>query len=278
MVIPSKKVNESLRDTATVLSSMTSAIIARVGSHSDIDELARYSTVPIVNALSDTAHPLQTIADLLTMHEEMMERSSSIDKSEDPFSKAGNNSLDLSGLKVAWVGDANNVLFDLAIAAAKLGVIISVAAPKGYGLPTKVIKSIQVAAASAGQNSHKLLEFTSPADAIQDANFILTDTWVSMGQEEEKAKRLKAFAGYQISNELIKKGTPKNDWRFMHCLPRHAEEVDDEIFYGPHSLVFREAENRLYAAMGKPFKPIFDHLTDPNVAALEAFVMRERVS
>ena len=253
-----KKVNESLRDTATVLSSMTSAIFARVGSHSDIDELARYSTVPVINALSDTAHPLQTIADLLTMHEETMNRSSNEDKFGNSHSKAGKDDLNLSGLNVAWVGDANNVLFDLAIAAAKLGAVMSVAAPKGYGLPPGIKTAIQGAATSAGQTTHKLSESESPADAIQDANFILTDTWVSMGQEEEKSKRLKAFAGYQINNNLINKGMPKSNWRFMHCLPRHAEEVDDEVFYGPHSLVFQEAENRLYAAMGKPTMTICD--------------------
>ena len=97
-----------------------------------------------------------------------------------------------------------------------------------------------------------------------------------MGQEEEKAKRLKAFAGYQITDTMIKKGRPKKDWRFMHCLPRHAEEVDDEVFYGPHSLVFREAENRLYAAMGKPILPFCGHLTDPELAALQGFVIRDR--
>ena len=230
---------------------MTSAIFARVGPHSEVDELSKYSTVPIINSLSDTAHPLQAIADLLTIHEEIIERLSREEQLEKSLSREGKGDLHLSGLKLAWVGDANNVLYDLAIAAAKLGLVISVATPKDYGLPSNIKALIESVAKSAGHTTHELLEFTSPAEAIHGADFIFTDTWVSMGQEREKNKRLKAFSGFQINNKLINTSKPKDNWRFMHCLPRHIEEVDNEVFYGPHSLVFREAENRLYAAMGK---------------------------
>jgi ornithine carbamoyltransferase len=229
-------VNESLHDTSVVISSMTAAIVARVGPHSDVAELAKYSSVPVINALSDLYHPLQIIADLLTIAEVNLSSSSS--------------SLGLEGLKIAWVGDANNVLYDLAIGATKLGVDMSVATPKGYEIPQKMRSVIQQAAETS-PNPGRLFETTVPEEAIKDADILVTDTWVSMGQEEETAKRLKAFEGFQITSELAKRGGAKENWAFMHCLPRHPEEVSDEVFYGPRSVVFREAENRLWAAICK---------------------------
>jgi ornithine carbamoyltransferase len=227
-------VNESLYDTSLVISSMTSCIVARVGPHSDVADLAKYSAVPVINALSDLYHPLQTIADVLTIHEAF------------PNSSAR---LGVEGMKIAWVGDANNVLFDLAIAAIKLGVHISVAAPNGYTIPP-TMREIILSAGKGVSSPGTLSETTVPEEAIKDADILVTDTWVSMGQEEETAKRLKAFNGYQITNELAKRGGAKPDWKFMHCLPRHPEEVADEVFYSPRSLVFTEAENRLWAAIG----------------------------
>lgn len=253
---------------------MTSAIFARVGLHSEVEELSKYSTVPIINALSDSAHPLQAITDLLTIHEEAVQKLSREGQLEKSLARAEKGDLHLPGLKLAWVGDANNVLYDLAIAAAKLGLVISVAAPKGYGLPSNIKAAIRDAATGAGHTNHELLEFSSPADAICGADFIFTDTWVSMGQEEEKNKRLKAFSGYQINNNLINMSKPKDSWRFMHCLPRHTEEVDDEVFYGPHSLVFREAENRLYAAMGELYLTMSNHETNLCIAVLNYFVVQ----
>ena len=235
-------VNESLRDTAVVLSSMMSCIVARVGPHSDITGLAEYSSVPVINALSDLYHPLQTIADFLTVSE--------------AFPSSRGSGLGLEGLKIAWVGDANNVLFDLAIGAAKLGVNVAVATPEGYSIPADMHKVIKAAAASAPQGGI-LTETTVPEEAVKDADILVTDTWVSMGQEEETAKRLKAFSGYQITSDMAKRGGAKEGWKFMHCLPRHKEEVADEVFYGPRSLVFQEAENRLWAA----------------ISAIEAFVV-----
>ncbi|KAK3905908.1 mitochondrial ornithine carbamoyltransferase [Staphylotrichum tortipilum] len=241
-------VNESLYDTSVVISSMTSCMVARVGAHKEVADLAEHSSVPVINALSGDFHPLQTIADFQTISESFPSRAASSSES----------SLGLEGLRVAWVGDSNNVLFDLAIGCIKMGVDIAVASPEGYGIPDAMRTVIQ-AAASGVANPGKLSETTVPEEAVKDADILVTDTWVSMGQEAEGQKRLKAFAGYQITNELAKRGGAKPDWKFMHCLPRHPEEVDDEVFYGPRSLVFPEAENRLWAA----------------VSALEAFVVNK---
>ncbi|KAF7549312.1 hypothetical protein G7Z17_g6460 [Cylindrodendrum hubeiense] len=229
-------VNESLYDTSVVISSMTSCMVARVGPHSDVTTLAKHSSVPVINALSDDFHPLQTIADFLTLHETF------------PSSSAIGASLGLNGLKVAWVGDANNVLFDLAIGCIKMGVDIAVAAPKGYEIPA-AMKQLILSTAKGVESPGKLTETTVPEEAVKDANVLVTDTWVSMGQETEAQKRLKDFAGFQITNDLAKRGGAKEDWKFMHCLPRHPEEVADEVFYSPRSLVFPEAENRLWAAL-----------------------------
>ncbi|UNI20089.1 Ornithine carbamoyltransferase [Purpureocillium takamizusanense] len=239
-------VNESLYDTSVVISSMTSCMVARVGPHSDVTTLAQHSSVPVINALSDDFHPLQTIADFLTIHEAF------------PSSKGSDSGLGLNGLKAAWVGDSNNVLFDLAIGCVKMGVDISVASPKGYGIPDSM-KQLILSAAKGVSSPGKLLETTVPEEAIKDADVLVTDTWISMGQESEKKKRLDAFAGYQITNDLAKRGGAKEGWKFMHCLPRHPEEVADEVFYSPRSLVFPEAENRLWAA----------------VSALEGFVVNK---
>ncbi|PQE10210.1 ornithine carbamoyltransferase protein [Rutstroemia sp. NJR-2017a WRK4] len=244
-------VNESLYDTSVVISSMTAGIVARVGPHSDVAGLAKWSTVPVINALSDEYHPLQTIADYLTIHEAFPSQPSRSASQITP-------SLGLEGLKIAWVGDSNNVLFDLAIGALKLGVNISVASPEGYKIPAEMLEIIK-SAATTTSTPGSITEVQTPEEAIKDADVLVTDTWVSMGQEEETAKRLKAFAGYQITEELVKRGGVREGWKFMHCLPRHKEEVDDAVFYGPRSLVFTEAENRLYAA----------------IAALEGFVVKK---
>ncbi|EJP69146.1 ornithine carbamoyltransferase [Beauveria bassiana ARSEF 2860] len=240
-------VNESLYDTSKVISSMTSCMVARVGPHSDVAGLAKDSSVPVINALSDDFHPLQTIADFLTMHETFASSSAT-----------SGGSLGLEGLKVAWVGDSNNVLFDLAIGCVKMGVDIAVASPKGYSIPD-TMRALINAAAQGVASPGKLTETTVPEEAIRDADVLVTDTWISMGQESEKQKRLDAFAGYQITNDLAKRGGAKEGWKFMHCLPRHPEEVADEVFYSPRSLVFPEAENRLWAA----------------IAALEGFVVNK---
>ena len=242
-------------------------MVARVGPHSDVAGLAEHSSVPVINALSDDYHPLQTIADFLTLYETL-----------GIASKSGTGpGLGLEGLKVAWVGDSNNVLFDLATACVKLGVDISVASPTGYGIPDgmrNVILAAGEEVSSGPYRAGKLSETTIPEEAIKDADVLVTDTWVSMGQESEQKKRLEAFEGYQITNDLAKRGGAKEDWKFMHCLPRHPEEVADEVFYSDRSLVFPEAENRLWAAVGKSALSFTRTLLTP-AAALQGFVVNK---
>ncbi|MCJ1279712.1 ornithine carbamoyltransferase [Puttea exsequens] len=233
-------VNESLYDTTIVVSSMASAWFARVGPHSDVADIARNATVPVINALSDAFHPLQTIADFLTIYEAF--------GSSRTKKRSATPGLGLEGLKIAWVGDANNVLYDLAIGAGKLGVDLAVATPKGYEIPTNMRELIQKSAADARLQG-RLMETNVPEEAVKDAEIIVTDTWISMGQESEKEKKIKAFSGFQVTAALAERGGAKPGWKFMHCLPRHPEEVDDAVFYSPRSLVFTEAENRLWAAI-----------------------------
>lgn len=239
-------VNESLYDTGVVISSMVSCIVARVSKHSDVADLAKHSSVPVINALCDSYHPLQIIADFQTIYESFTPK------------PHGASSLGLEGLKIGWVGDANNVLFDLAIGATKMGVDVAVATPKGYEIPSNILKVIQ-AAGEGVPSAGKLIQTNVPEEAVKDADILVTDTWVSMGQEEESIKRMKAFEGFQITNDLAKRGGAKEGWKFMHCLPRHPEEVSDEVFYSERSLVFPEAENRLWAA----------------ISALEGFVVNK---
>ena len=232
-------VNESLYDTAVVISSMVSAIVARVAAHSDVADMAKHSTVPVFNALSDDFHPFQAITDHLTLYEAF--------DSGRTGSRSIIPALGLEGLKIAWVGDANNVLFDLAIAAGKLGVDVAVAAPKGYGIPENM-RDFILQSGSDAKTQGSLTETQVPEEAVKDADVIVTDTWISMGQEAEKQKRLAAFEGFQVTSDLAQRGGAKSGWKFMHCLPRHQEEVADEVFYNPgRSLVFPEAENRLWA-------------------------------
>ncbi|KAL9098656.1 MAG: hypothetical protein Q9163_005726 [Psora crenata] len=244
-------VNESLYDTSVVISSMVSAIVARVAAHADIADMAKYSTVPVLNALSDDFHPFQAVTDHLTIFE-AFESSRSPKRSATP-------SLGLEGLKVAWVGDANNVLFDMAIAAGKLGVDMAVATPQGYGIPSSVRELIRQSGSDASTQG-SLSETEIPEEAVKDADVIVTDTWISMGQEAEKQKRLTDFEGFRVTSKLAQRGGAKQGWKFMHCLPRHQEEVANEVFYNPaRSLVFPEAENRLWAM----------------IAILEAFVVNK---
>ena len=243
-------VNESLYDTSVVISSMVSCIVARVGPHSDVAGLAKDSSVPVINALCDSFHPLQAIADFLTIHESF--------PSKVTPTRSAVPSLGLEGLKIAWVGDANNVLFDMAIAATKLGIDIAVATPRGYEIPEKMMNIIKEARTGV-QSPGNITQTNVPEEAVKNADILLTDTWISMGQEEEKVKRMKAFEGFQITSDLAMRGGANEGWRFMHCLPRHPEEVSDEVFYSQRSLVFPEAENRLWAA----------------ISALEGFVVNK---
>jgi ornithine carbamoyltransferase len=218
-------VNESMRDTSSVLSRFNDVILARVFGHADVVELAKYSRVPVINALSDMHHPLQTLADLMTLQEH--------------FGKEN-----LAGKTVAWVGDGNNVLHDLALGSAILGMNVNVATPVGYEMNDKILTKTK---ALAAQHGGKVKTTTVAAEAVKGAHVVVTDTWVSMGQEAEYAKRVKEFSGYQVDNKLMGHADPTAV--FLHCLPRHPEEVADEVFYSEKSLVFPEAENRMWTVM-----------------------------
>ena len=219
-------VNESMRDTAEVLSGFNSLILARVFGHSDILELAKHAKVPIINALSDLHHPLQTLADLQALEQRW---------------GAGN----LRGKTFSWVGDGNNVLHDLMLGCAKLGMNVRVATPKGYEADERIVG---ITRKLAEENDTSDVFLTNVADeAVTGSDVVATDTWVSMGQEEEYKKRIEEFAGYEVNSDLMAKA---NDGAvFLHCLPRHPEEVTDEVFYSDQSLVFPEAENRMWTVM-----------------------------
>ncbi|KAG7192131.1 ornithine carbamoyltransferase [Scheffersomyces spartinae] len=218
-------VNESMYDTTKVISSMTSCIFARVDSHSQIQELCQHSSVPIINSLCDLYHPLQAITDILSIKE--------------TFGRT-------KGLKLAWIGDANNVINDLSIASLRSGMSVSISIPKDIQFDSKIATEAEKLATEQGVTFEIV---NDPLVALKDANVIVTDTWISMGQELEKVAKLKQFAGYQITQDMLKQGQVASNWKFMHCLPRHAEEVADDVFYSDQSIVFEEAENRLYAAM-----------------------------
>jgi len=218
-------VNESMRDTANVLARFNSLILARVFAHADVAELAEHSTVPVINALSDLHHPLQTLADIMAMQQH--------------FGK-GN----LEGKTVSWVGDGNNVLHDLMLGSVKMGMNMQIATPKGYEPNAEILaKTKQL----AEENGVSVMCTTVADEAVQGAHAVFTDTWISMGEEDQAEQKLKEFAGYQVNKELMSKADP--DAVFLHCLPRHPEEVDDEVFYGPQSIVFPEAENRMWTVM-----------------------------
>lgn len=216
-------VGEDLHDSAKVLSSMFDVLLARVFGHDIIETLAASSSVPVINGLSDTYHPLQILADLLTLQEHFGQ---------------------LKGLKLSWVGDGNNITHSLMIACAKLGMEMRIATPKDFEPNEDVIKYCDKVASKTGS----VLHYTNdPKEAVDQANVIITDTWVSMGQEEEKEMRLKLFADYVVNDELVKGAA--SDWVFMHCLPRYKFEVTDSIFHSKNSIVFPEAENRKWTVM-----------------------------
>ncbi len=217
-------VNESMRDTALVLSRFNSLVLARVFSHNDVLELAEHATVPVINALSDMHHPLQTLADLMAL--------------EDHFG-------DLKGKTLAWVGDGNNVLHDLMLGSAKLGMNVRIATPKGYEADAGVLETTRTLGADNG--TEDVFTTNDASEAVKGSDVVVTDTWVSMGQESEYEKKIKEFDGYQVNSSLMKQANPGAV--FLHCLPRHPEEVSDEVFYSEQSLVFPEAENRMWTVM-----------------------------
>ncbi|WP_066251541.1 ornithine carbamoyltransferase [Neobacillus drentensis] len=214
---------ESISDTAKVLSRYVDGLMIRTFSHDSVEELAEHATVPVINGLTDLQHPTQVLADLLTILEHKGK---------------------LSGLKMCYIGDGNNnMTHSLMEGAMKVGMDISIASPTGY-LPNGNIteKAIKV----GKQTGCSLLITNDPLEAVKGADVIVTDVWTSMGQEDETEKRLKAFQGFQVNDELCK--LAKEDFIFLHCLPAHrGEEVTAEVIDGSHSVVFDEAENRLHA-------------------------------
>jgi ornithine carbamoyltransferase len=209
---------EEIRDTARVMSRYVAGVLIRAYRHENIVEFARNSDVPVINGLSDREHPCQIIADILTIREH--------------FGSLG-------GLKVAWIGDGNNVCNSFVLASALTGFEITVASPPQFQPSSEIV---QRALSKGG----KVTVVREPEEAAQDADVVVTDTWVSMGEESEKTARLKEFQGYTITGALMRKASPNAI--FMHCLPAHrGQEVADEVIEGPQSLVFDEAENRLHA-------------------------------
>ena len=213
---------EPISDTAQVLSRMVDGIMIRTFKQNDLEDLAKYGSIPIINGLTDEFHPCQVLADLLTIYE-----------------KKGT----LKGLKLAFVGDGNNMAHSLMIGCSKLGIDIAIASPDGYK-PNPVYTAWSVA--NAEKHGSKVTICTDPLEACKDADVLYTDVWASMGQESESEKRKQDFSGYQINSECHK--AAKEDCIFKHCLPAHrGEEVTSEVIDGPHSVIFDEAENRLHA-------------------------------
>ncbi|KAJ1555905.1 ornithine carbamoyltransferase [Cladochytrium tenue] len=253
---------ESWEDTAVVTSSMLDAILARVGPHSDIQTLAEHSSVPVINALSDSFHPLQALADAMTIYEAFPPAAAAPPPA--PASSAKSPLLwlpKLAPLKLAWVGDANNIINSLLFSLPRLGASLAIATPNGYPVDSAVLATAATLPGPDGAlPSPAAVQVThDPQVALRDADLIVTDTWISMGQESEKARRLADFAGFQVSEAMARAGGARPGWRFMHCLPRKPEEVDDDVFYNPdRSLVFQEAENRKYTVMA-----VFEVLFEP---------------
>ncbi|CAM3114132.1 ornithine carbamoyltransferase [Sporolactobacillus spathodeae] len=214
---------ETIADTAQVLSRFVDGIMIRTFGHDKVEELAANATVPVINGLTDAHHPTQVIADLLTIQEHK-----------------GN----LRGLKACFIGDGyNNMAHSLLEGAAATGMDLIVSSPNGYEPDGEILEA---AVKRAARNGCTVGFTSSPEEAVEGCDIVITDTWMSMGEEGEAEKRLAAFKDYQVNEQLVKLAKP--DYLFMHCLPAHrGEEVASEIIDGSHSIVFDEAENRLHA-------------------------------
>lgn len=213
---------EAVSDVAKVISSMIDIIMARTFSHKTIEDLARNSTVPVINGLSDLEHPCQALADFMTIWEVKGK---------------------LRGLTIGYVGDGeSNVTHSLCLGAVILGMNFKCGSPKGYWMDEKVVKR---AKGLAKNTQAEIVETESPEEAIENVDVVVTDTWISMGDEAEKEKRTKVFKPYQVNQKLMK--AAKKDAIFMHCLPAHrGNEVSAKVIDGKQSVVFQEAENRLH--------------------------------
>jgi len=214
---------EPVKDTARILGGYLDGIVARVYAHDTVVQLARYSRVPVVNALSDLEHPTQVVSDLITIQEAKGK---------------------LKGLKLVYVGDGNNVCNSLLLGGALEGMRIAIACPPGYEPNVTILREAEKTSRTTGGNidvSH------DPMEAARDADLLYTDVWVSMGDEASKEKRMKDFNGYQINDDLLK--VAKKDVSVMHCLPAHRGlEITDDVIEGKRSIVWQQGENKLYGA------------------------------
>lgn len=213
---------EPISDTARVLSRMVDGIMIRTFSHQEVLDLAEHATIPVINGLTDLLHPTQVLADLLTIQEHKGR---------------------LAGLKMTYIGDGNNMAHSLLIGGAKMGLHVVIASPEGYKPDLEIVA---LAKAEAQKYGGQIEVVDNPLEAVRKADVLYSDVWASMGQEEEAAIRRKAFEGYQINSEVLKLAA--KDAIVLHCLPAHrGEEITEEVFEGPQSVVFDEAENRLHA-------------------------------
>jgi ornithine carbamoyltransferase len=212
---------ETIADTARTLSRYLDGIMIRTFAQETVEELARLAAIPVINGLTDLHHPCQALADVFTVLE-----------------KKGK----LKGLKLAYIGDGNNVANSLAQVCVKTGMHFSIASPRGYELSPAILKGVRPEAARLGS---RVETSTDPYQAVANADVVYTDVWASMGQEAEQAKRMKAFRGFQVDTRLMK--AAKKNALVMHCLPAHrGEEISAEVIEGPQSVVFDEAENRMH--------------------------------
>lgn len=214
---------ETIHDTAKVLSRYIDGIMIRTFEHEKVEELAKHASIPVINGLTDTHHPTQVLADLLTIYEHKGK---------------------LQGLKLCYVGDGNNnMCHSLIEGATKVGMDVSIACPNEYAPNETIVKNAEKVAAVTGSS---IVIGEDPYEMVKDADVVVTDVFVSMGQEEETDVKLEKFLTYQVNESLCK--LAKDDYIFLHCLPAHrGEEVSTEIIDGVHSVVFDEAENRLHA-------------------------------
>ncbi|MEJ5350967.1 MAG: ornithine carbamoyltransferase [Melioribacteraceae bacterium] len=213
--------SENIHDTAKVLSRYLNGIMIRTFSHQDVIDLAKYATIPVINGLTDLLHPCQVLTDIFTILEKKRK---------------------LQGLKLAYIGDGNNVAHSLLNGCSKVGIDISIASPKGYEPKKEIVDN---AIETAKYMGSKVEIINDPIQAVKNADIVYTDVWASMGQEKEAEERKKVFQKFQVNLELVKHA--KEDYLFMHCLPAHrGEEVVDEVIDSQNSVVFDEAENRLH--------------------------------
>ena len=213
---------ETIRDTATVLSRYLDAIMIRTFAQSDVDELAANAGIPVINGLTDSAHPCQALADVMTVRERLGR---------------------LPGVRIAYLGDGNNVCASLMVAAAAFGVRFVAATPPGYEPSENAVANARQIGAETGATVELVRD---PREAVDGADVLYTDVWTSMGQEEERARRLADLAGYGIDGDLLRGA--RQDAIVLHCLPAHyGEEITEEVLYGPQSAVWDQAENRLHA-------------------------------